>query len=164
MGPGRLLRRMAKALAAGDEAPPFSAMGSDGRLHTLADYAGRAFVVYFYPADETPGCVAQACAIRDAWDDFRALDLPVLGVSRDSVERHRGFVESRRLPFVLLADRDGSMHRDYGATMLGGLVRRVSYLVDAQGRIAAAFDSHLRPAAHAAKMLAAANSLSPLGR
>lgn len=150
-----------RPLRPGEPVPPFAAPDETGRMRTRDEMLGRAYVLYFYPADETPGCVAEACAIRDAWSNFEALGLAVLGVSRDRVETHAAFVRNRRLPYSLLADPEGRMHRDFGALMLGMLPRRVSYLVDAEGHVAATYDSHLRPEAHAARMLEAARGLLP---
>ncbi len=159
MGRRGLAPLMSRPLRVGEEAPPFRAPDATGRTWTLDDLRGRAFVLYFYPKDETPGCIVEACAYRDAWEDFQDARVLVIGVSRDDLESHRRFVEHRKLPFALLSDGSGRMHDDYGATMLGGLPRRVSYLVGPDGRVAAAFDSHLRPEAHAMKMLAAAREL-----
>jgi peroxiredoxin Q/BCP len=150
---------MSRPLRVGEVAPAFEAPDATGRAWRSADLQGRAFVLYFYPKDETPGCIVEACAYRDAWEDFRAAGVLVLGVSRDDLETHRRFVEHRKLPFALLSDGNGRMHDAYGATMLGGLPRRVSYLVGTDGRVAAVFDSHLRPEAHAMKMLGAAREL-----
>lgn len=150
---------MARPLRVGDVIPPFSAPDGEGRAWSDAGLRGKPFVLYFYPQDETPGCIVEACAYRDAWEDFQAAGVQVLGVSRDDLEAHRRFVAKRSLPFTLLSDGDGAMHAAFGATMLGGLARRISYLIDAEGRVAAAFDSHLRPEAHAMKMLAAAREL-----
>jgi peroxiredoxin Q/BCP len=150
---------MSRPLRVGEPAPSFAAPDATGRAWRSADLAGRAFVLYFYPKDETPGCIVEACAYRDAWEDFQGAGVQVIGVSRDDLDAHRRFVEHRKLPFVLLSDGNGRMHEDYGATMMGGLPRRISYLVGRDGRIAAVFDSHLRPEAHAMKMLAAAREL-----
>ena len=147
------------ALRVGDQAPAFDASDGDGTLWRSDALAGRAFVLYFYPRDETPGCIVEACAYRDEYAAFEAIGVLVLGVSRDDEASHRAFAQNRRLPFPLLCDPDGVMHDAYGATMLGGLPRRVSYLVDEAGRVAAVFDSHLRPGAHAEKMLDAARAL-----
>lgn len=142
--------------------PPFEAVDGDGRAWSRDSLAGRPYVLFFYPQDETPGCIAEACAFRDAWDEFREAGVLVLGVSRDDAASHRAFAQNRGLPFPLLCDADGAMHEAFGGVMLGGLPRRISYLVGPEGRVAAAFDSHLRPEAHAAKMLAAARSLHPM--
>lgn len=154
---------MLRTLRPGEAVPAFRAPDETGRERTRDELLGRPYVLYFYPADETPGCIAEACAIRDAWADFEALGLQVLGVSRDTVESHAAFVRNRRLPYSLLADPHGRMHRDFGALLLGALPRRVSYLVDTDGRVAATYDSHLRPEAHAERMLEAARALVPNG-
>jgi peroxiredoxin Q/BCP len=149
-----------KPLAVGARIPAFEAPDAHAHVWRSEHLLGAPFVLYFYPQDETPGCILEACAFRDAWGDFQAIGVRVLGVSRDGIDAHRRFVEHRRLPFPLLSDGGGSMHEGYGATMLGGLPRRVSYLVDADGHVAAVFDSHLRPEAHAERMLAAAERLA----
>ena len=102
-------------LSPGDPAPPFTLPDSDGRPVSLADYAGRHVVVYFYPADDTPGCTKEACGFRDAWDELRELGAVVLGVSGDDAESHRRFTAKYRLPFTLLSDPDHEVMRAYGA-------------------------------------------------
>ena len=102
-------------LSPGDPAPPFTLPDSDGRPVSLADYAGRDVVVYFYPADDTPGCTKEACGFRDAWDELRELGAVVLGVSGDDAESHRRFTAKYGLPFTLLSDPDHEVMRAYGA-------------------------------------------------
>lgn len=150
---------MGRPLRVGELVPPFLAHDQEGRPWTEKDVAGQPFVLYFYPANFTPGCTREAGAFARAWPDLEALGVRVLGVSRDSVERHRRFAETQCLPFTLLCDASGGMIDAFGATMLGGLPRRVSYLVGPDLRVAAVFDSHLRPEAHAQKMLDAARAL-----
>lgn len=149
------------ALPVGARMPSFSLPGSDGRTWTDEALRGRAYVLTFYPKDETPGCTAQACAFRDAWEDFRGSDVLVFGVSRDSVESHHSFVRSSQLPYVLLADESGQFHKalDIGRNMFGG-ANRVSYLVDKEGVIRSVFEDNLRFGAHAERMLDAASGLS----
>ena len=148
-----------RPLRVGEPAPTFDASDGEGTRWSTHGLAGRAFVLYFYPQDETPGCVAEACAFRDEHAAFAALDVLVLGVSRDDDASHRAFAKNRRIPFPLLCDPTGAIHAAYGAVMLGGLPRRVSYLIGADLRVVAVFDSHLRPAAHAEKMMDAARAL-----
>lgn len=148
-----------RPLRVGELVPAFAAPDAEGQVWRDAQLRGRAYVLFFYPQDETPGCIVETCAFRDAWRDFEAAGVPVLGVSRDDAQSHRRFAQRRELPYPLLTDATGRMHAEFGATMLGGLPRRVSYLVDKDGRVAAVFDSHLRPEAHAMKMLAAAREL-----
>lgn len=149
------------ALPVGTPAPAFSLPGSDGQdWSTDTLLAGKAYVLTFYPKDETAGCVAQVCALRDVWEGFRGKDVLVFGVSRDSIESHKAFVANRSLPYVLLTDATGQMHKafDVGRNFLG-VTNRVSYLVGADGRVAAVHESNLRPSEHAEKMLKAAKGL-----
>lgn len=150
---------MSRPLAIGAAAPPFSVAATDGRTWTEKDLVGAPHVLFFYPRDETPGCTIQAAGFRDAWGDFGALGVRVLGVSRNSTRSHERFCANHDLPFLLLSDRDGRMMDAFGATMFGSLPRRVSYLLDADARVVDRFVSQLRPAAHAARMLEAAARL-----
>jgi peroxiredoxin Q/BCP len=99
----------------GQKAPDFSLMGSDGKIHTLKDYAGRTLVIYFYPKDNTPGCTKEACTFRDLYSELQPLDVAVLGVSKDSLASHDKFIAKFGLPFVLLSDPDTTMMQAYGA-------------------------------------------------
>lgn len=99
----------------GSPAPPFTLPGSDGRLHSLSDYAGRTVILYFYPKDNTPGCTKEACGFREIHADLIRNDVHVLGVSRDSIPSHERFITTFGLPFVLLSDPDGSVMKQYGA-------------------------------------------------
>lgn len=137
------------ALRVGDVAP---------RAEALEPFAGRPLVLFFYPADETPGCVAEACGYRDLWDEFASLGVAVVGVSRDDEATHAAFAARRRLPFPLVADRDGALHRAFGALLFGVLPRRISFLVAPEGRVVAVFSSGLRPGEHPLRMLAAARA------
>lgn len=141
------------ALQKGDRAPPFSMAGSDGEEWSAEKLRGRRYVITFYPKDETAGCVKQVCALRDVWEDFRGMDVLVFGVSRDSVEDHKAFIANRKLPYVLLTDATGAIHKAFDVGRRFGVTNRVSYLIDGEGRISEAYASNLRPATHAAKML-----------
>jgi len=99
----------------GKPAPPFTLPGSDGRSHSLSDYAGRTVILYFYPKDNTPGCTKEACGFRDIHHDLAAHGIVVIGVSRDSLASHDRFISSFGLPFVLLSDPDASVMKTYGA-------------------------------------------------
>ena len=129
-------------LKAGDQAPQFTLADSQGERVSLSDFAGRHVVLYFYPADDTPGCTKEACGFRDAWDDLRALGVEVLGVSGDDAESHRRFAAKYRLPFTLLSDPGHEVMRAYGAygekTMYGkkvvGVIRSTVW-IGPDGRI-----------------------------
>ncbi|HEX9078727.1 MAG TPA: peroxiredoxin [Desulfuromonadaceae bacterium] len=99
----------------GTKAPGFSLEGSDGKRHSLDEYAGRTVVIYFYPKDNTPGCTREACGFRDGYAELLDRGVVLLGVSRDSVASHGRFIGSHGLPFVLLSDPDATMMRAYGA-------------------------------------------------
>jgi thioredoxin-dependent peroxiredoxin len=99
----------------GEKAPEFSLAGSDGRQHTLADYAGRRLVIYFYPRDNTPGCTKEACGFRDLQPELNGLDVALLGVSKDSLKSHDKFIADFGLPFTLLSDPEATMMSAYGA-------------------------------------------------
>lgn len=146
------------ALKEGQKAPAWTMPGSDDEEWSDAKLLGRAYIVTFYPQDETAGCIAQVCAIRDVWEDLRTTDVLVFGVSRDSVETHKAFVANRKLPYTLLTDKTGQVHKAFDVGRTFGVTNRVSYLVGPDGTIRAAYASNLRPEAHAAKMLEAARS------
>ena len=89
-------------LKAGSPAPAFEATDQDGNKRTLADYAGRKLILYFYPKDNTPGCTAEACSLRDGRDELREMGFEVVGVSPDSEKSHRGFIEKQGLNLSLI--------------------------------------------------------------
>jgi peroxiredoxin Q/BCP len=111
----------------GKKAPDFSLPGSDGKTHTLKDYAGRTLVIYFYPKDNTPGCTKEACGFRDHYSELQGINAALVGVSRDSLASHDKFIGKFGLPFTLLSDPDATMMQDYGAfgekTMYGKKVQ-----------------------------------------
>jgi peroxiredoxin Q/BCP len=141
------------ALKVGAKAPEFSMPGSDDREWTNAALAGRPYVVTFYPEDETPGCIAQVCALRDVWEDLHAKDVLVFGVSRDSIEKHKAFVANRKLPYTLLTDQTGQYHKAFDVGRTFGVTNRVTYLIGKDGKVVDVYASNLRPEAHAAKMV-----------
>ncbi len=126
----------------GKKAPDFSLAGSDGKTHTLKDYAGKKLVVYFYPKDDTPGCTKEACGFRDDFAKLKRLGVAVVGISRDSVASHQKFAAKFKLPFTLLADEDTKMMQAYGAwgekLMYGKPVTgtiRSTVVIDEKGKI-----------------------------
>lgn len=145
-------------ITTGDRAPAFSRPADDGSTRSLADYAGRRLVVYFYPKDDTSGCTAQACELRDDLPAFSALGVDVVGVSPDSVASHVKFKEKYDLNFPLLADEDRSMAQAYGVwqekTSYGrtgmGIVRS-TFLIDGDGVIEKAW-RNVKARGHAAML------------
>jgi thioredoxin-dependent peroxiredoxin len=148
-------------LKEGDPAPKFSAATAGGGKISLADYAGKNVILYFYPKDDTPGCTKEACAFRDYSADFKKKGAEVLGVSPDSVKSHDKFVEKFKLPFTLLSDEDKKIVEAYGVwgekTFMGRKylgVYRVTFLIGPDGRIKKIWPS-VKPEEHAAEVLAA---------
>ena len=137
-------------LERGDEAPDFSLPDQDGRRQRLAGLLGDGpLILYFYPADFTPGCTREACDLRDIHARILSGGLRVVGVSPQSPESHRRFRETHALPFTLLSDEDKSVIRAYGVDgPLGIGVRRATFLVDARRRIADAVLADLRIGRH----------------
>ncbi len=104
---------MAITLKIGDKAPSFSAKNEKGNLTTLSDFTGKKLVLYFYPKDDTPGCTAEACDLRDHYKKFVDLGYSILGVSPDNATKHQKFIAKYDLPFSLLADEDHAVSIAY---------------------------------------------------
>ncbi|PZD79292.1 thioredoxin-dependent thiol peroxidase [Mesonia sp. K7] len=101
-------------LKAGDKAPSFKTEDQDGNLHLLEDYRGSKLVIFFYPKANTPGCIVEACNLRDNWQRFQAAGYEILGVSADTKRRQKNFVKKYDLPFPLLADVEKEVINAYG--------------------------------------------------
>lgn len=101
-------------LKAGDKAPDFESVDQDGNPIKLSDFAGKKVVLYFYPKDNTPGCTAESCNLRDNYKALQDQGYVVLGVSGDSAKSHKKFIEKYELPFPLVADEDKSVHNAFG--------------------------------------------------
>jgi peroxiredoxin Q/BCP len=144
------------ALAIGQTAPDFDVVGlQDGqrRALKLSDFRGRKNVVlYFYPRDFTPVCTKEACGFRDLYDELVSGDTEVIGVSVDDDASHARFATKYGVKFPLVADPDRTLAKRYEATSflrdLLGSTRRVTYLIDKKGLIAATFESELRASQH----------------
>lgn len=118
----------------GQKAPDFTAVDQNGRTVSLAGLKGRVVVLYFYPKDDTPGCTAQACSLRDGHETLLAAGAVVIGVSADTEASHRAFAGKYGLPFSLLADPERKIIEAYGVKMPAvGLAKRTTFLIDAQG-------------------------------
>lgn len=129
-------------LKEGDAAPAFSGIIETGANVTLDQYKGKKLVLYFYPKDDTPGCTAQACSLRDNYQSFMARGYEVLGVSPDSPKKHVKFREKFALPFSLIADEDHSISNAFGVwgpkKFMGRAydgIHRTTFVIDEQGRI-----------------------------
>lgn len=127
----------------GDKAPEVLGTDANGREVKLSDYAGRKVVLYFYPKDNTPGCTAQACNLRDSYKELLEAGYEVIGVSKDSQASHQRFAQKYDLPFTLIADTDLQLNEAFGVwrekKMCGrvgmGTVR-TTFIIDENGYIA----------------------------
>jgi len=131
-----------KILKAGAKAPDFSVPDQDGKTVSLKDYKGKKVILYFYPKDDTPGCTAEACNLRDNRPLIMKKDYEIIGVSADSVKSHKKFATKFNIPFKLLADTEKDIITKYGVwgeKMLFGRkymgIHRVTYLIDEKGLI-----------------------------
>ncbi len=146
----------------GDKAPEILGKGQDGKEIRLSDFAGRNLVLYFYPKDNTPGCTAEACSLRDNIDALRARGYAVVGVSSDSEASHRRFIEKQQLPFTLIADTDHKLQEEMGVwgekSMCGRKYMgtlRTTFLIDGQGVITHVFGPKaIKTKEHASQILA----------
>ena len=129
-------------LQPGDPAPAFTATDQDGNTISLSDFRGQKVALYFYPKDDTPGCTAQACNLRDHREELTAQNIQVIGVSADSEASHKQFAVKYDLPFPLLADTDQQIvqaydvwqeKKNYGRAYMG--IVRTTFLIDEKGAI-----------------------------
>lgn len=129
-------------LKQGDAAPQFSGVDQDGQAVSLSDYSGKKLVLYFYPKDDTPGCTAEACSLRDNYDKLKSAGYEVLGVSTDPVKSHKKFVDKYSLPFRLLSDTEKTVSQAFGVYGLKKFmgkeymgINRTTFLIDEKGII-----------------------------
>jgi peroxiredoxin Q/BCP len=128
----------------GAKAPDFTLPSQSGEMARLNDFLGKPVVLFFYPKDNTPGCIKEVCAFRNDFEEFGELDADVIGISSDSVESHRAFAEKHDLPFALLSDEGGKVRKLYGVpNTLGLLPGRVTYVIDEEGVVRHIFSSQL---------------------
>jgi len=133
---------MAKDFKVGKQAPDFSLPDEHGNLVKLSSFRGKRVILYFYPADDTPGCTAQACGFRDSFEEIQEKNAVVIGISPDNAHSHQRFRAKYNLPFVLLSDPDHAVAEKYGAwgekSFMGkkslGIIRS-HFVIDEQGKI-----------------------------
>ncbi len=101
-------------LQEGDKAPDFTGIIEDGSQVSLSDYDGKKLILYFYPKDDTPGCTAESCNLRDNYASLKNLGFEILGVSPDPIKKHQKFINKYDFPFSLIADEEKKIIRDYG--------------------------------------------------
>lgn len=129
-------------LEIGTKAPEFTLPDQNGNSVSLSDFMGKKVILYFYPKDNTPGCSRQACAFAAAYEGFKAKDIVVIGISKDSVASHLKFAQKYDLPFILLSDPERQAIEAYGVWQEKKLYGKVSYgvvrttfIIDEQGNI-----------------------------
>ncbi|MDE6382836.1 MAG: thioredoxin-dependent thiol peroxidase [Paramuribaculum sp.] len=146
----------------GDKAPELLGIDQDGKEIKLSDYAGRKLILYFYPKDNTSGCTAEACSLRDYASELAAKGYAVVGVSSDSEASHRKFIEKNSLPFPLIADTDQRLQKEmgvwgeksmYGRKYMGTL--RTTFIIGPDGTIERIFTpKEIKTKIHAEQILA----------
>lgn len=146
----------------GDKAPELLGVDQDGREVRLSDFAGHDLVLYFYPKDNTSGCTAEACSLRDNIDELRDRGYTVVGVSSDREASHRRFIDKHSLPFILIADTDHRLQEAmgvwgeksmYGRKYMGTL--RTTFVIDGDGVIRHIFGpKDIKTKIHAGQILA----------
>ena len=146
-------------LKEGTKAPAFTLPDESGNPVSLSDFTGKKVVVYFYPKDNTPGCTRQACAFAAAYEDFKKIDVAVIGISKDSQRSHTNFIKKYDLPFILLSDPEREAieaydvwkeKKMYGKTSMG--VVRTTYIINEEGIIEKVFEK-AKPDTNAAEIL-----------
>jgi thioredoxin-dependent peroxiredoxin len=152
-------------ISAGIPAPAFELPDDTGAIRRLAEFKGQPLILYFYPEDDTPGCIKEACNFRDDYSAYQKAHVTILGVSPDTVESHVKFKEKYQLPFPLLADVGHKLCDQYGVwgtkERMGVKyegVFRTTFVIDAQGRITHVFEN-VRPSEHSAEVLAELQAL-----
>ncbi len=143
-------------LSVGDIAPAFTVKDTHGNTVSLADYAGKTVVLYFYPKDDTPGCTKEACSFRDNYNQYLDQGITVFGVSMDDEASHQQFTDKFNLPFPLLADTNGVITKAYDVEGdMNGIkyAKRVTYVIGSDGKIQQVYTS-VNTETHASDILA----------
>ncbi|MCK5045887.1 MAG: peroxiredoxin [Candidatus Heimdallarchaeota archaeon] len=155
-------RKSKNKVGVGDKAPLFSLPDINGKTIHLKDYIGnKMLVVYFYPKDETAGCIAEACTFRDRYELFKKAEAEVFGISGDSIDSHTDFSSKYELPFILLSDVDNSVRNSYGVKSTFGIIPgRVTYIIDRKGVIRHIFVSQFNPKKHVDEALKIINDIN----
>jgi len=150
----------------GKKAPDFTAATDGGKKLKLSELRGKPVVLYFYPKDDTPGCTAEACGFRDQLPDFGKLKTQVIGVSKDSADKHDKFKKKYELNFPLVSDEDGKICEKYGTWVEKSLygrkymgIDRATFLIDEKGTVRAIWRKVKVPG-HVDQVLAAAEALT----
>ena len=136
------------ALTVGDKAPEILGTDQNGNNIKLSDFAGKKLALYFYPKDNTSGCTAQACSLRDGYEQLRAAKYKIIKISKDSAESHQGFISKQSLPFSLIADTETTLNQAFGVwqekSMYGRKymgTARTTFIINEEGIIERVIDS-----------------------
>lgn len=134
------------AIQIGDKVPDLLGTDQEGKKVRMSDYQGKKVALYFYPKDNTSGCTAEACSLRDSYEALQAKGYEIIGVSKDSAKSHQGFIQKQNLPFRLIADTETTLQQTfgvwaekklYGRTYMGTL--RTTFIIDEQGVVTHVF-------------------------
>jgi peroxiredoxin Q/BCP len=139
-------------LSVGAAAPDFTTVAHDGQKIELSKLKGKWVVLYFYPKDDTTGCTKEACDFRDSWSTLQKKGVAVFGVSTQDNTSHKAFAAKYNLPFPLLPDDKGEIAGKYKVPLMGGLARRITYLIGKDGKIAHVWPT-VNPVGHAGEIL-----------
>ena len=149
-------RSRKKSVEVGDAAPDFELPDQTGASVRLSAFRGKLVILYFYPKDDTHGCIAESSDFRDNYSRFQSANAEVIGVSSDTPESHARFAAKYKLPFRLLSDRGGAVRKLYGVPSTLGLIPgRVTYVIDPKGIVRAIFNSQFNPKSHVEQSLEA---------
>ncbi|MFS7991195.1 putative thioredoxin-dependent peroxiredoxin [Helianthus anomalus] len=156
-----LLTVVAGKVNKGSVPPSFTLKDQDGKSVSLSKFKGKPVVVYFYPADETPGCTKQACAFRDSYEKFKKAGAQVVGISGDDAASHKAFAKKYRLPFTLLSDEGNKVRKDWGvpSDLFGTLPGRQTYVLDKNGVVQLIYNNQFQPEKHIDETLKLLQSL-----
>jgi thioredoxin-dependent peroxiredoxin len=147
------------SLQPGDPAPDFSLLDADGNPVNLSDFRGKRVVLYFYPRDNTPGCIKEACGFKENYAALQEQDVVVLGVSTDDAKSHNKFITKYELPFPLLCDTDAEVstaYESYGLKKFMGKefmgIKRQTFVIDPDGKLERIYQK-VKPGEHASQVL-----------
>lgn len=152
-----ILQNAMTEIKTGDQIPLFSLKDQDGNEFNIKDHLGSPMVIYFYPKDDTPGCTREACSFRDQYEDFSSVGVSVIGISEDTPEDHRKFIDKYGLPFTLLSDVDNQVRNLFGvpSSLFGMVPGRVTYVIDGGGIVRHVFHSQFKAGQHVKEALKA---------
>ncbi|KAF8697945.1 hypothetical protein HU200_035444 [Digitaria exilis] len=139
----------------GSVPPNFTLKDQNGKPVSLNKFKGKPVVVYFYPADETPGCTKQACAFRDSYEKFKKAGAEVIGISGDDTASHKSFAQKYKLPFTLLSDEGNKVRKEWGVPgdLFGTLPGRQTYVLDKNGVVQYIYNNQFQPEKHIGETL-----------